>query len=178
MGRLEAQRQFEGGVGPQGLPEGQHRGVADEPGVAFDDEAFEGLGLSGDGWQVLPGDRAGVEERPGIVELEPPRRPRGMQPVLVEGDPDLFRNRADGHGFLQRVAPQVAHQAAPRAFPVGEEDREDRGLASVRVGFRLPQPVRRTPRIEADGPGDALAPREDPGVAAGPGPWVGVGLGW
>src|SRR5207302_722651 len=46
------------------------------------------------------------------------------------------------------IPPEVAHQAVPRAFPVGQEDRGDLDGFSFRSDFRLRNEGVRAPRIE------------------------------
>src|SRR2546428_2281222 len=74
-----------------------------------------------DSWIVGGGNRVGIEEAPAIVELDLARRRQLRQSIIY-----LRRNRAQRQRFCQRVLPQVAHQAAPGAFSIRQEDRRDR----------------------------------------------------
>ena len=48
---------------------------------------------------------------------------------------DLRGDGAPRHGLLQGVLPEVAHQATPGAFPVGQEDRGDVDGFARRIGL-------------------------------------------
>ena len=92
---------------------------------------------TGDRRMVSRRDRMGIEEAAAVVELDLPGRRQRCEGVL-----DLRGDRAGRHGFLQRVLPQVAHQAAPGAFAVRQEDRGDWNDFSGR-STRAPRRTRR-----------------------------------
>ena len=95
--------------------------LADERGVALDDDALEAARRATRSPRGPPRDRRPVEEAAGVVELHVRA---GGQPL--ERESDLRGDRALRRRRLERVLPEVAHQAAARALPVRQEDRRDR----------------------------------------------------
>src|SRR5207342_3224031 len=64
-----------------------------------------------------------------------------------EPELDLVRDRAGRRVGLERVAPEIAHHAAPRALAPGEEERGDVDHAAVAVGLGIDDDSRHRPRI-------------------------------
>src|SRR5216684_2838367 len=85
--------------------------------MALHDHPLEPAHPLGDGRIILPRNCAPVEEASAIIELELPRFGQPGERVI-----DLRGNCAKRHGLLNRVAPEIAHQAAPGTFAVGQEN--------------------------------------------------------
>ncbi len=148
MHRLEAHGHFEPPRDP--VAEGPHRG-AHERGVRFHDDSLERGDELGDRGMILGRHRAAVEEAPGVVELDSAGGREDAQRLA-----DLLGDRARRHGLLERVLPEIAHQALPGTLPVGQEDRGHRDGARPAAGFRRP-PLRRAPRRRGADRGDFSA---------------------
>src|SRR5262249_33309112 len=86
--------------------------------MRLDDHSLEPVEMTGDLAVVFGRNRARIEETAGVVELDSTRRRKGGQRTA-----NLRGDRASGNGLLRRVPPEIAHQAAPGALPVGEQDR-------------------------------------------------------
>lgn len=86
--------------------------------VVLDDDGFKTADPVDDRRMVGGRNRLRVKEVSAVVKFDVLRRRKPRQ-----GEVDLLRDRPDRHGFVGRVLPQVAHQAAKRALAVGEEDR-------------------------------------------------------
>src|SRR5688572_16723432 len=97
--------------------------------MAFDDDPFESAPAFGDGGMIRGWNGAGIEEAAAVVELEMPwsagaaglSRRRGDS-QFAQCPVDLRGNGARRHGFRECVLPKITHQAAPRAFAVGQEN--------------------------------------------------------
>ena len=85
--------------------------------MAFDDDSFEVGCLLRDGVVVFGRDGFGVEEAAAVVELD-----LTGWGELGEGVVDLGGDGSDGYGFGEGVLPEIAHEAAPGALAVGEEE--------------------------------------------------------
>ena len=96
-----------------------------------------------DSWIVGGGNRVRIEEAPAIVELDLARRRQLRQSII-----NLRRNSARRQSFCQRVLPQVAHEAAPGAFSIRQEDRRDRDQFAGFCPLLLQQKGIGTPRVE------------------------------
>ena len=107
-------------------------------------------------------DGARIEEAARVVELEvgPPGRHAGRRSSACA---DLRGDGPFGDRLLQRVPPEVAHQAAPGALAVRQEDRRDLD----RLRRRGPAPPRRGRRRAAGGRGRSGAAAV--GGSSGPG---------
>src|SRR5262245_33598501 len=82
--------------------------LADERRMRLDDHAPESADGLRDVAVVAARDRAGVEEAAGVVELYPRRRWKAGERAA-----DLRLDRAGSDRLLERVPPEVAHEAAP-----------------------------------------------------------------
>ena len=92
--------------------------------MRFDDHLIEIREVRRDRRVVALGHRSRIDEVRGVVELDP----RDAFTAFVPGSPcrfDLSRNRAGRRVFARRVAPEIAHRAAPRTFASGEKHRAD-----------------------------------------------------
>src|SRR5207249_6203365 len=98
--------------------------------MTFDDHAFEGLQQPGDLEILLLWDGAGIEKASCVVELDPSG---GRQ--AIERIPYLRGNGAGRAGVVEGILPEVAHQAAPRAFTIRQEDRGNGCSSATAVGF-------------------------------------------
>ena len=76
----------------------------------------------GDSRPVLGRDGAWIKEGSGVVEFDPVGGSGRKLAVGVQGKIDLGGDSAGRDRFLQSVTPEIAHQAVPRAFSVGQED--------------------------------------------------------
>ena len=83
--------------------------------VAFDDDSLKSL-VGCDGGMVFYRDGAGIEEAAAVVELDVTGR---RKPVKGES---ICAGIAPMGTASQRVLPEVAHQAAPGTFAVGEKN--------------------------------------------------------
>ena len=140
MDRLEPERHLERPVEKIAEPQGR---IAAQGGVGLDDHPLEAGQESRDRTVIFPRDRLPVEEAPGVVELGPPRR-RQMR----ERRPDLLGNRPGRNRFRQGVAPEIAHQAAPGAFAIREEDCRDPDHLAGRRALPFKQKAVRLEGIE------------------------------
>src|SRR5439155_6335848 len=96
-----------------------------------------------DSWIVGGGNRVRIEEAPAIVELDLARRRQLRQSVIY-----LRRNSARRQSFCQCVSPKVAHQAAPGALSIRQEDRRDRDQLAGLYPLLLQQKGMGAPRVE------------------------------
>ena len=136
--------------------------------MTFHDHAIERANALGDRRMVFRRNRAWIKKAAAVVEFD---LARGRE--LGEREIDLRRDGSGRHGSGERVLPQVAHQAAPRALAIRQEDRRDRhdfaGLRTLlfdekRVWTRGLHRVSRS------------APRENPAVALRRRAWVAGGV--
>ena len=88
------------------------------------------------------GNRLAVEETSGVVQLDLAQLGQAATLTfrLAKRKVNLPGDRPGEPGFVERVLPEIAHQAAPRAFPVGKEDRQPIDEAAVGVALLFEQP--------------------------------------
>src|SRR5690606_34180089 len=100
-----------------------------------------------DGVVVRFGNRPGIEEAAGIVELDVPDTgcDRGER---LHGGANLGRDGARWRRARDRVLPQVAHRAAPGALGTGQEDGPDADGPAGRVGLLVDRGPGRDAEIE------------------------------
>ena len=153
MDRLEAHGDLE--IAVEKVPEVEDR-RSHERGVALDDRALEGSERRGDRGMVFRGNGPAVEEAAGVVELDPAGRRKRRERLG-----DLGRDRPGAGALLERVLPQVAHQASPGALAVRQEDGGDVDCATRLVGLRLDEGAVGAPRVEGIARGPAF---QDPAV--------------
>ena len=137
--------------------------------MAFHDDTSEPVAPSGDRGVVFRRDGPRIKETAGVIELN-------LAELAGDGsgrDIDLPGDGPDRDGFMRGVLPKVAHQATPRTFPVGEEDRQGPDPAALGIGFVFDQlaagPIdgqRRTLAVEI------RTMRDDPCVT----PHLGLGI--
>src|ERR1041385_1879701 len=85
--------------------------------MALDDDALEPARPIGNGWIFPRRDRAAIEKTSAVVKLECLRGRQASEPMI-----DLRGNRTLRAGFGEGVPPEVAHQATPRTFAIGQEN--------------------------------------------------------
>ena len=124
--------------------------------------------MTGNRGRRSAGDGPGGEDVSGFVGFGQLWRSGVLRRVGRDGQRDLWGDGAVGNRFLERMPRQVADQAVPRAFAIGQEHRQDGSLSPCGFGFRFPKPMRRPPRIQSRSAGDAGPPRQDPGLPFGP----------
>ena len=96
----------------------------DERRMRLDDDPRRGpASVGGDGVVVLLRDGARIEEAAGVVQLHLRDGVDAAAPQFVARGGHLRRNGAGGVSSTCRVAPQVAHHAAPRTLAAGEKHR-------------------------------------------------------
>ena len=105
--------------------------------MTLDDDAVKLGQAIGDIGIVSLGDRLGVKETTGVVQLDLAQLGQAAEFTfrLAKRMIDLRDDRPGGHGFVQRVLPEIAHQAVPWAFLVGEKNRQ--AIDEVAVGRAL-----------------------------------------
>ncbi len=86
--------------------------------MGFDDNRAGEGDLGGNGGVIVGWDGGGVEEAAAVKELEL----FGLGTEVLEGIGNLMRDGAKGDGLGEGVLPEVAHQAAPGTFFVGQEN--------------------------------------------------------
>ena len=102
--------------------------------MRLDDDTVEAVHRRRNVLVIVRGNLLRVEEAPGVVQLDVPYRRQ-----LVESRTDLRNDRACRNGLVERVAPEVAHDAAPRALAAGQEDRESARNPTVGPALVLDQ---------------------------------------
>jgi hypothetical protein len=146
----------DGGLEPQcppGVP------AAQECRMRLDDDPLEAGDTRRNPVILVRRNGVGVEEAPGVIELD---LARGGQPRKRVAN--LLRDVPAADGSVECVYPEVAHQAAERALPVGDQHDDGGGLTAVSVLFQLPP--RRVRTIRSDGLLRA-APIFDPSIERG-----------
>ena len=128
MDRLQTQGDLE--LSGDQVTESQTR-FADQGRMTFNDDPLERADALSDCGKIFRRDRARIEEAPAVVELDLFRSSQvgasvPASPDLLQSKVDLRGNGPDRRRFRERVFPQVAHEAAPRAFAVREKDGGDR----------------------------------------------------
>jgi hypothetical protein len=92
-----------------------------------------------------------IEETAGVEQLDLARHRQAAELAfrLAKRKVNLPGDRSGGHGFIERVLPEIAHQAAPRTFLVGEKNRQAIDEAAVGSALLLEQPGVRAVWVEA-----------------------------
>src|ERR1700728_621012 len=114
MHRLQADRDLE--LAAKQLAKAQ-AGIADERGVVLNNQPLEAIGALRDGRIVRGRNCLGIEKTAAVIEFELARGPQIEKRVI-----DLCRDSSQRYCLAKRIAPQVAHQTAERAFSIGEKD--------------------------------------------------------
>src|ERR1700722_18305871 len=85
--------------------------------MILDDDSIEPTHALCDG-RIIPGRNCvRIEKTATVIKLDLPCG-RQVQKRMI----DLCRDRPRGNRFRESVTPQIAHQAAKRAFPIGEKN--------------------------------------------------------
>ena len=105
--------------------------------VAFDDQidnTFTELAKHWDGFDI--------EETACVVEFDLAQLCQAAALAFCPSkrEVDLPSDGPGRHGFVEGVLPEIAHQAAPRAFLIGEKDRQPINETAVVIAFLLDQP--------------------------------------
>src|SRR4029450_2767020 len=108
-----------------------------------DDHALEARNRFCDLFIVFGRDLLRIEKAARVVQLDLPDRWQ-----LGERRADLLRNRTARHDLVQRVGPQVAHDATERTLAVGQEDDGSRHQLTGRSGLFFPDGRVGTMRID------------------------------
>ena len=139
MNRLEAKRNFELAAQPVAKLEAT---IPNQSRVALDNDTVKLGQALGDRGIFSLGDGFDIEETACVVEFDLAQlgQAAALAFCLANREVDLPGDGTGRHGFVEGVLPEIAHQAAPRAFLVGEKDRQPINETAVVIAFLLEQP--------------------------------------
>ena len=145
---LEAKRDLELAAQPVAEPQAT---IPDQGRMTLDDDPVK-IGQARGYRGILGlGNRLAIEETAGVVQLDLAQLGQAAELAfrLAKRKVNLPGDRSGGHGFIERVLPEIAHQAAPRTFLVGEKNRQAIDEAAVGSALLLEQPGVRAVWVEA-----------------------------
>lgn len=139
MNRLEAKRHFELAAKSVAKLEAT---IPNQSRMALNNDTVKLCQALGDRGIFGLWDGFDIEETAGVVEFDIAQlgQAAALAFCLSKREVDLPSDGPGRHGFVEGVLPEIAHQAAPRAFLVGEKDRQPINETAVVIAFLLEQP--------------------------------------
>ena len=139
MDSLEAKRDFKLAV--QTVAKAQAT-IPDQGRMALHDDTAELGQARGNSGLFGLGDGLGIKETTGVIKFDLLElgQVAAFASRLAKSEVDLPGDGASRHGFVESVLPEIAHQAVPRTFLVGEKNRQAVDKAAVGSALLLQQP--------------------------------------